>query len=394
MIFPPEIWEHIFSYVDPVVLMNLKKVCKCWKEIIDRVLKENNHWSVKCRMDVPQDVWSLLYRKLYSDKEHVDLHKVQDSELWMAIYRLWRKCKNLFKYNTSIECLKPIPKHRHAEHITCTAVSNDILGIGTSEGYIYFFNISNINGPPVYVADHVDYVRNVTFLENEGGNPIAVSHSINYYINFWDIALQKHLHKMRGHLFCTDYDKCCIVINNSVIMETSCKRVSYNFNMEDFVAIDANSDQISLYTERGHYVILNLEAEEKSYTIKFIEPPRFKINRYYIFKPEILVCITELGLLGLSVQGRKWKMYNIFSVLHGLPTAILVYAHLVVLGLDSGDVLIYYADDLDMIDFSSTKHQRMTLDVLPIISLEIIIHLGKESLIASNSKSVYIIKFI
>lgn len=43
MIFPPDIWEHIFLYVDPLTLINLKIICKCWKEIIDKVLQVNNY---------------------------------------------------------------------------------------------------------------------------------------------------------------------------------------------------------------------------------------------------------------------------------------------------------------------------------------------------------------
>lgn len=42
MIFSVEIWEHIFIYIDPISLTNLKIICKCWKEIIDKMLQVNN----------------------------------------------------------------------------------------------------------------------------------------------------------------------------------------------------------------------------------------------------------------------------------------------------------------------------------------------------------------
>lgn len=39
MIFSVEIWEHIFIHIDPVSLTRLKIICKCWNEIIDKMLQ-------------------------------------------------------------------------------------------------------------------------------------------------------------------------------------------------------------------------------------------------------------------------------------------------------------------------------------------------------------------
>lgn len=44
MIFSVEIWEHIFIHIDPVSLTHLKIICKCWKEIIDKMLQVNNFY--------------------------------------------------------------------------------------------------------------------------------------------------------------------------------------------------------------------------------------------------------------------------------------------------------------------------------------------------------------
>ena len=42
MIFPLEVWENIFLYSDPLTLINMRITCKCWKNIIDRILQVNN----------------------------------------------------------------------------------------------------------------------------------------------------------------------------------------------------------------------------------------------------------------------------------------------------------------------------------------------------------------
>ena len=50
MIFPVEIWEHIFLYVDPVTLINMRIVCKCWKNIIDKMLQVNYNYNFNCKI--------------------------------------------------------------------------------------------------------------------------------------------------------------------------------------------------------------------------------------------------------------------------------------------------------------------------------------------------------
>lgn len=40
------------------------------------------------------------------------------------------------------------------------------------------------------------------------------------------------------------------------------------------------------------------------------------------------------------MQGHEWKLFNLFPILHGTPTAILVYGHVLILGLDSGNLFV------------------------------------------------------
>lgn len=47
--------------------------------------------------------------------------------------------------------------------------------------------------------------------------------------------------------------------------------------------------------------------------------------------------ILDNGYLGFLTQNEEWKMHNLLPILHGTPTAVLVYAHVLILGLDSGN---------------------------------------------------------
>lgn len=106
--------------------------------------------------------------------------------------------------------------------------------------------------------------------------------------------------------------------------------------MSDIVAIGASNNKVLFYTEGGYFATLTADTEQMNYNSTPVQPPNIRIRNYYIFQPNTVMCITEYGYLGILIQGTEWKMHNVFPTLHSVPTAILVYGHLLVLGLDSG----------------------------------------------------------
>ncbi|XP_047370628.1 uncharacterized protein LOC124957613 isoform X2 [Vespa velutina] len=385
MALPIEIWEQIFLYVDTITLTKLKVVCNSWREIIDKILKERNFWYKKCKEEISQNIWSLLFETLYPNRSYVDLKNAKkEGEIWMNMYKWWTKCKKLTNYNIFLENLDPLPKYHFQEIITCTAV------LGTSKGYIYFYNIDALNNKPIYVANHMEFLYKIKFLKNSR-KIILVSSCINGHIKFWDLESKELIKKDHGKLLSTSQSYCYTVIKNTLIVQGCIPRTLYELPVDEIVAGAADGNKISFYTKKGHFINVQLAEGEEVFITEFVKPPKLYIRDYYMFT-NIAVCITEHGHLGFSIHGGKWKFHNILPIFHGTPTAVLVYAHLLVLGLNSGHVCIYCVENWNILDLNSTLARLIILDTEPIISLNISAHF-KERIIAASIKRVHFIHF-
>lgn len=389
--FPVEIWEQIFLYIDPVTLTKLKIVCKLWKEIINKLLKQYDLWYEICDKEIPKNTWALLLESLYPTKSH-NLLSVGDVELWISMYRWWTKSKKLIKYNTSMECVNPIPKFHYQENITCIASFDKTVAVGTSDGYIYFYNIENLNEKPIYIVDHMAFICELKFLKNDK-QIIVVSSSISGHIKFWDLESKKLINKDRGKLLCTSNSCCYSVIYNTLIVQGCISRTFCDLPFEDTVSGLADDNKLSLYTQKGHFLSVQIPGNGRVIFKGYVKPPRMGIRHFYLFKNNIAACITGHGYLGLSVRGSRWKLYNILLILHGIPTTVLIYAHLLILGLDTGHVCIFYVEDFNLLDLYSIRPKRVILDTEPIISL-VLSACFKEYLIAASSKRVHFINFV
>ncbi|XP_031369888.1 uncharacterized protein LOC102673039 isoform X2 [Apis dorsata] len=388
MIFSVEIWEHIFTYIDPVSLTHLKIICKCWKQIIDKMLKESTLWYKLCKNKIPEHYWTILCETLNPNKFYTNFHEKHDAKFWMAMYKLWIKCKNMIKCNTQITCIEPDLKNHPLEYITCIDTSESFLAVGTSEGFIYFYNICNLNANVKYIIDHMEYIKKT--------NIICISCSINNHVNFWDMNTLKIINKTHGKLICTSYSYCYTAMHNIISIEGSIPKTIFQFGSDSIITMGADNNKVLFYTERGYYVNLKLDEknlEKKNYTLTYIQPPNIRIRQYYTFKPNIIACITEYGYLGFLIEGKEWKIHNLFPILHGEPTAILVYGHILILGLNSGNVHIYYIDDFEAINFDILNSKKLSLGSTAVISLNIMVCI-EEYLIIGYSNKIYIVNFV
>ncbi|KZC10240.1 PREDICTED: uncharacterized protein LOC107188316 [Dufourea novaeangliae] len=391
MYFPPEIWDHIFLYADPVTLTNLKTVCQHWNKSIDKILKQNDHWYRKCKTEIPEYFWSTFCKTLNPKKYYTKFHEKHDAEMWMALYKLWITCKNTMNWNTENVCIEPLRRQHHAGQITCVETSGNLIAIGTSEGYIYFYDMCALQKGPVYVADHMEYINTVQFITDET-SIICVSRSVNGHISFWDVRLKKLIEKARGDLICTSYSYCYTAAYNRIVIEGSIPRTVYEFDTDNIIAIGADNEEVLFYTQEGHFVHLSLNTPSGNYlNWTSIKPPNIKIRHYYIFKPDAVVCITDNGYLGFLVKGKEWIVHNLFPILHGTPTTVLVYANVLIVGLDCGNVHVYYINDFETINFNTISSKKFTLDYTAVISLNILVQV-EAYLIISYIKKVCIVK--
>nr|XP_034191058.1 uncharacterized protein LOC117609173 isoform X2 [Osmia lignaria]XP_034191059.1 uncharacterized protein LOC117609173 isoform X2 [Osmia lignaria] len=343
-----------------------------------------------CKKEIPEDLWITLCETLCPIKFYTEFHT--NHAIWMAMYKWWMKCKNIVKCDTKIECFEPLPNHNFNEYVTCIDVKGSLLAIGTSEGFVYFYDIHHLHTRTNCVVDSKEYLQSIHILRKES-TVLCVCCTVNNHINCWDVNKMKLINKTSGKLVCTSYSYCCISIRNYIIIEGPVLKTGYEFGIKDIVAISASNNKVHFYTEGGYFATLTANTEQINYTSTPIHPPNIRIRRYYMFQPNIVICIAEYGYLGILVQGKEWKMHNIFPVLHGIPTAVLVHGHLLVLGLDSGNVHMYYITDFETIDFNNINCKKLTLDLTAVISINTVVHHG-EYLIIAYKRKIYTVKLL
>ncbi|XP_076279028.1 uncharacterized protein LOC143208440 [Lasioglossum baleicum] len=391
MYFPPEIWEHIFLYSDAVTLTNLKIVCNIWNEIINKTLKTNNHWFIACKRDIPEHLWSTFCESLNPTKYYTEFHEKHDSQMWMALYKLWRTCKNVMRWNVDAKCIVPLRSENTAEHITCVETSGSIIAIGSSEGYIYFYDICDLYERAFYVADLIEEIESIQFVRDEICT-ICICRSKNNHISRLDVTGKTLIDTTRGELICTSYSYCYTILRDMIIIEGLIPRTVYKLDTTKVIAIGADNDQVHLYT-RENFVHFELDSEVKNVFQKASPSklPNISIRRFYVFKPDTVVCIAENGYLGFLVNGKQWEMHNLFPILLANPTTVLVYGHTLIIGVDSGSVHAYYIDDFGTINFNTIRSKKFTPDCTAVVSLNILVHI-ETHLIVSYMQKVYIVQ--
>ncbi|XP_014612561.1 PREDICTED: uncharacterized protein LOC106791446 isoform X2 [Polistes canadensis] len=351
MALPIEIWEQIFSYIDPINLTRIKIVCNSWREIINNILKESDLWYTKCKEEIPQNEWKLLFETLYPNRSYVDLINASKKEkIWMNMYKWWFKCKQLITCDIFIDTLYPLPKDQCLEFITCIAVLGNILAIGTSKGYIYLFNTDDLSNKSMCVANHMESVLKVKFLKNSK-KIILASSSINDHIKFWDFQSKNLILKDRGKLLCTSQSYCYTIIENILIVQGCIPKTSYELPVNHIVAGTADCNKVCFYTEE------------------------------------------EYGSIGFSIYGKKWKFFDALSIFHGRPTAVLIYGSLLILGIETGHVYIYYVNNWNKLHLKFSIARLIIVGKEPIVSLNISTHFT-DCLIVASKKEVHFIHFM
>ncbi|XP_066592865.1 uncharacterized protein [Prorops nasuta] len=398
MIFPIEIWEIIFQHTDPITLLNLKRVCHTWNIVINKSYKYNKHWYTRCKSDIAEEVQSLLFEKLYPAQgcTGCDIESISP-KMWMTMYKFWKTYKYFTKYDTSVKTIEPV-LCSSIEFITCATVSKDILAIATSEGRIYFFTFIDSEG---YIlisrANHMDYICDIQILRYDS-HIVAVSVSMRNDIKFWNIIEKKLCLTMKGKLLGSSCNNFCVGMDSKItIGKIDHKGIftkrQIQLNSENIYALANNNDMISVYSKNG-YQRYSYSRNKFCIVDKTIKTPDAIIKKYYLLKsvPQAIACITDDGYLGFYING-SWKMHNVFSILNGAPTAIMVYLNLMVIGLDSGCVHILHMQNFETFDLSTTDSQEIILDNSSIVSLDIILHHEQKSLVVTSESKVYIITF-
>ncbi|XP_031841446.1 uncharacterized protein LOC116430898 isoform X2 [Nomia melanderi] len=348
-----------------------------------------------CKKEIPQNLWSTFCETLNPMKHYTKFHEIYDYNMWMALYKLWTKFRNIPEWKPGTECIEPLKIQSHTEHITCLEISENIMAAGSSEGYVYFYDVCDISKTPFFVADNVEYIQNVQFIRDDAC-VLCVTRSINNHISIWDLRTKKLINKTVGELICTSYSYFYNAVRNMVIIEGTViegtiVRTVYELNTTEVIALGADNNKVHLYT-RERFIHLHLTPENKKYiTYTLAEIPNIRVHHFYIFKPDVVICIAGYGYLGFLIKGKKWEMHNLFPILHCTPTAVFLYGRILFVGADTGSVYIYHIKDFAAINFSTIHFKQLTLEHTAVVSVNILVNI-ETYLVVTFRRKIHILQ--
>ncbi|XP_003426034.1 uncharacterized protein LOC100680157 [Nasonia vitripennis] len=419
--FPPEIWEKILGYTEAASLIRLKTVCCMWNEIITKHLQESNAWYRQCKNDIPEKYWlMLLENSLHSTTllrhEKSNSDKKTNYKIWLTMYRAWIKWCNVQNFNMhTFHEFKPIPDHRPSERITCCTVLGELAAVGSTEGYIRIYNLRT--NQLVFRVDQYEQVKDVKLCVQgkKHDKIVLIATSICNKSRVWDITSQRSLLLRSGDVICAGYGYYCTTLyNDKIIVYDATTEDCYptrlfiqdlnnrKLSSTKYVNMIINRNELCFLTDNGLYCQLDLKDISQLSTFLYTPdvksigvPKNQKVRQYYLFNPCVAFCVTERGHLGISVYKTKWQMYNTFPFLEGSVTAILFHVRILVIGLDSGDVCLFYVENesaLRTINFKSKKSKRIHVASEPIVSVNIMEILGDQRLLVATKSTIYHIK--
>ncbi|XP_012252167.2 uncharacterized protein LOC105683828 isoform X2 [Athalia rosae] len=398
--FPVEILEILFKYSDGADIINFRGVCNTWNEIIVKLSKDTNLWRVKCEREISICNRKSIHAKLYPKMSWLELHQSVDNLIWLTIYQSWLRWCRLQKSEFSKEQFEPFFIGLPFVTITCLSVLENLLAVGSSEGFITFYNIDGSTTEPIFIADQKEYVSTVEFLKEWRGREIeAISLSNMHRMMLWNITTQEVISRQTyGKFMSTTNTRILRAIGSQLTVQENNKERTYDFVRHNgtIVALATDGEQALLWTDVGFTYEIDLNNTDSEYVEQYVRPPLKRVRQYYLFGHWVSMCITEDGILGISVNHKPWKMYNILPYLHGYPTSLLYYASMLVLGLDSGSMHIYHVKDIASLTnqhFCSSNSKAIIIDNQAIILLDIMERPGKQYMIAATSEKVTIIKF-
>ncbi|XP_043267468.1 uncharacterized protein [Venturia canescens] len=401
--FPVEIWEEILKHIDPIDLVRFRRVCKCWCDIIQKILEQPDIWYEKCQKDVPSGFWRLiLEQKNYSIVNWRNFHAAKyHLHVWKSLFKSWLGWRNLVHQSYEIEKLKPIPKHRPMERITCMAALSDSVAVGTSEGYVTIFNLRENSTSKV---DRTIFLEDLTLWKNGVDHLIVSTTAVNKVVMHWNVYEKVSEIQLRGTLMSAGSQYCYSIIGNqltrvSAEIKDSIELVEVLWDLPKLgkiVAMCADVRKVFLWSDTKQYIQFYIEENSAYYKVSKRNDPRIEARYYHCFKPCIVSCIGVLGEIGFSVAGRQWKIYQVFSKFLANVTSVLFHIGVLVLGLESGEIHLFAIENiyaLEKLNFDTLRSKKLILDTSPIIYLKAMENDLNQYIVAATDAHVYVVKF-
>ncbi|XP_071440244.1 uncharacterized protein [Hetaerina americana] len=385
---PLEMLEYIMSCMDGQSLIRAKAVCKKWKEVASLFDKKQSHWKMLCYKDISESILleSILKKYPYWQPDNEENEQIN----WKELYLAWVHWKGLSCFPFYIDVLS----EEKSCYVTCLKLVGNSIVVGLLNGEIKSWKAGG--GEPFLLSRHrsrvtclevlsifddrresesdkkLDYILStsndrilkVTYLIDEGMVP-----------HFFDIYHHEHstvMVRVLQNYFATLDESGAVAVfivnkpNLDDVMPPVHLIAHYQPSIPPVLSLNIWGSKVSVMTKDGTLfagefrkgedpmkvdfapengnVHVTIVENASSYVSKVNHSKGIEILQYYHWRNNIFMWITDDHKMLISLNGNEYHEYNMENVLNTYPRTALLYGNMLILGLDSGSVVIYYVE--------------------------------------------------
>ncbi|XP_060531778.1 uncharacterized protein LOC132705297 [Cylas formicarius] len=394
---PAEILEKILLKCDGKTLLSARKSCGFVRSTIDYLTEKSKLWEWCCHEEIPSD--ELV--------EYLPKYDSYSKEKWLYIYVNWLSWEDYKKIIIFDPVLCPIKFQK----ISCIAVSNNHIAIGSEDGRVRLFTK---HWKPLYENRVVALkLTKLTFLEYndfDHHNYLDICLVIAYprglsIISFYGVeSSQFDILDIKSHSIHRNY----ICIEKVGGRMTIIKLINENGKREVkelwFTRI-YSPQSITCYKMwngmctfliNDSIKVLNydkpdltpMEVMQKKTSIKFYAPLMIDSSNTHILRDNIIISTyknnfsdkssnapdfiedyIEINIIGRHNKSSK-KLFNIWEIFKCNITCIYLYGNTLLLGSGCGDLYFYHVSNWRNLDLRYYNH-RQIVGKHPIIEITV-----------------------
>ncbi|XP_071442184.1 uncharacterized protein [Hetaerina americana] len=387
-----------------------------WKEVASLFDQKQSHWKSLCFKEISRSVLLELTIKKYP---YWRPNSGNDEQLnWKDLYVSWLHWRVLsrFMYHTDV-----LSEHRSC-WVTCLKLVDDSVVVGLHNGEIRSWKLAGDD--PFLLSKHRARVTCLEVISVLDGRKeaksdkkldyiLSTSHDrvvkISYLIEggmapiFFDICHHRHstiMVRAQQSYFATLDESGAIGVfvvsapNLDGVMPLV-NFIAYYQPCAPVLSLGLWGSKVSGMTKKGSIlaadffkgddtmkvectpendtVHVTVVENASSYVSKVNHYEGIEVLQYYLWRSNIFIWITGDHNMLVSLNGNEYHEYNIEKVLNTYPRTALLYGNMLILGMESGSVVMYYfetPEDLLHLDLRC-YHWRHRVANKPVISMDI-----------------------
>ncbi|XP_057335677.1 uncharacterized protein LOC130674381 [Microplitis mediator] len=425
--FPTEVWEFIFKEVDdPFVLIRCQEISDYFFTIIDKLI-DNYNWQKSSRTYINKNYLHEVMHKSMESFCIKNVDQVTDNKMWFRTFRSFCKWNMFLTEESSVNQVEKITDTGadtlRIPDITCVDSWHDFLAVGTKQGLIMFFQMTEDYESPqpkfqvktLFGGRHEKSLFQVQFWSGSNEVLLAMSLSQDKTVRFWDIQKKTQIVMeqtiLADHICSSTMYNCFIELNGKIVeyyydqaTELPKSRFEFQIDLEgDTVCTlfvhQAQPKLVSVNTFKilkMHYIsssslstgAVNYYQQSHTYGGKPLTSAMIKDQKFSVSAGSIVFAIHGINLL-IHASGRKFTEHKLRGAHF---SSLITHGNNLFLGINSGYIKVIQIKNLPYLlkyNINDTNEKIIIVDEnSPIVHLAVTEHETNPYIFSAMADSV------